>query len=173
MKNKFGFGLICFYEASIGGHGSAEVSKSLYECLPKKNCRLFEIKKRKIFIYLEKYKFNLPENFYKLFYVNIIAIKLAKFIKKYDKKIVIIEGASWIGYTFILLKIIKLFLPEIILIYHSHNIEYDVRKKRNTIFISFITKIIEKIVFREVNFSTVVSEQDQKRIKKLCFPKWN
>ena len=50
MKNKIGFALVCFYDASVGGHGSAEVSKSLYECLPKKNSKLFEIKKKKYFL---------------------------------------------------------------------------------------------------------------------------
>lgn len=167
MKNKFGYALVCFYEASIGGHGSAEVSNSFFECLPKKDSKLFEIKKKKIFIFLEKYKFNIFENIYKLLYIYIIVKKLKIFIKKYKKKIVIIEGASWIGYTFVFLKTIKLFFPKVIIIYHSHNIEYDVRKKRNNMFISFISKIIEKVVFQEVNFSTVVSYEDKKRIKKL------
>jgi hypothetical protein len=167
MKNKFGFALVCFYEASVGGHGSAEVSSSLFECLPKKNSKLFEIKKKKIFIYLEDFKFTLIENIYKLFYIFIIIIKLKNYFKKYEKKIVIIEGASWIGYTYLFLKIIKIIFPKVLTIYHAHNIEYDVRKMRNNKFISFITKIIEKIVYKEVNFSTVVSNDDQKRIRRL------
>jgi hypothetical protein len=167
MKNKIGYALVCFYEASTGGHGSAEVSKSLYECLPKKNSKLFEIKKKKIFSYLENYKFNYLENIYKFFYILIIINQLKKFISKYNKKIIIIEGASWIGYTYIFFKIIKIFFPKILTIYHAHNIEYDVRKKRNNHIISFITKIIEKNVYKLINFSTAVSEEDQKRLKKL------
>lgn len=167
MKKRLGYALICFYEASIGGHGSAEVSSSLYECLPKKNSKLFEIKKRKIFIFLENYKFTFAENIYKLFYIYFIIKNLKNFFNSYEKKIIIIEGASWIGYTFIFLKMVKIFLPKTLIIYHSHNIEYDVRRNRNNKFISFITRIIEKIVFHEVNYSTVVSNNDQKRIKKL------
>jgi hypothetical protein len=167
MENKIGYALVCFYEASIGGHGSAEVSKSLYECLPKKNSKLFEIKKKKIFFFLENCKFNYLENIYKFFYILIIVNKLKKFINKYNKKIIIIEGASWIGYTYIFFKIIRIFFPKILIIYHAHNIEYDVRKKRNNAIISFITKIIEKNVYKLINFSTAVSEEDQKRLKKL------
>jgi hypothetical protein len=167
MKNKIGFALVCFYDASVGGHGSAEVSKSLYECLPKKNSKLFEIKKKKIFSYLENYKFNYLENIYKFFYIIIIINQLKNFISKYNKKIIIIEGASWIGYTYIFFKIIKIFFPKILIIYHAHNIEYDVRKKRNSHIISFITKIIEKKIYKLINFSTAVSEEDQKRLKQL------
>jgi len=167
MENKIGYALVCFYEASIGGHGSAEVSKSLYECLPKKNSKLFEIKKKKIFFFLENCKFNYLENIYKFFYILVIINKLKKFINKYNKKIIIIEGASWIGYTYIFFKIIRIFFPKILIIYHAHNIEYDVRKKRNNAIISFITKIIEKNVYKLINFSTAVSEEDKKRLKKL------
>ena len=167
MKKEIGYALICFYEASIGGHGSAEVSSSLNECLPKNNSKLFEIKKKNFFIYLEDCNFTLIENIYKLFYIFLIINELKNFFNKYEKKIVIIEGASWIGYTFLFLKITKILFPKVITIYHAHNIEYDVRKKRNNKFVSFITKIIEKIVYNEVNFSTVVSNDDQKRIKRL------
>jgi hypothetical protein len=167
MKIKIGYGLVCFYEASTGGHGSAEVSKSLYECLPKKNSKLFEIKKKKIFSFLENYKFNYIENIYKLFYILIIISQLKKFINKYNKKIIIIEGASWIGYTYIFFKIIRILFPKLFIIYHAHNIEYDVRKKRNNPIIYFITKIIEKKVYEQINFSTAVSREDQKRLKKL------
>ena len=35
MNKIIGYSLVCFYEATSGGHGSSEVSNSLYECLPK------------------------------------------------------------------------------------------------------------------------------------------
>jgi hypothetical protein len=167
MKKNIGYALICFYQASTGGHGSAEVSNSLYECLPKKNRKLFEIKKKKIFSYLESCKFNYLENIYKFFYVFIIVNQLKKFIKKYKKKIIIIEGASWIGYTYLFFKIIRIILPNILIIYHGHNIEYDVRKKRNSYIVSYITKIIERYIYKQINFSTAVSKEDQQRLRKL------
>jgi hypothetical protein len=167
MSKKIGFALICFYEASSGGHGSAEVSSSLYECLPKNNKKIFEIKKKKIFSFLERYKFNYLENFYKIFYLFIIFQQLKSFINKYKKKIIIIEGASWAGYSFIFLKLIKLYYSSVTIIYHAHNIEYDLRKRKNNLIIAFITKIFESKIYKLANFSTAVSVNDQRKLKKL------
>jgi hypothetical protein len=167
MNKKFGFAMVCFYEASAGGHGSSEVSSSLYECLPKNNKELFEIKKQKIIFFFENYKFNYFESIYKIFYTLVLVHKLRKFLKKFEKKIVIIEGASWIGYSYIFLKLIKIYYSKIIIIYHAHNIEYDLRLKKNNLVIAFITKILEKKVYKLSNFSTAVSINDQRKLRKL------
>jgi hypothetical protein len=159
--------MVCFYEASAGGHGSSEVSSSLYDCLPEKNKELFEIKKKKIFSFFEFYKFNYFENIYKIFYILVLANKLRNFFLKFEKKIIIIEGASWIGYSYIFLKLIRLYYPKITIIYHAHNIEYDLRLKKNNSFIAFVTKILEKKVYKLSNFSTAVSINDQIKLKKL------
>jgi hypothetical protein len=167
MNKNFGYAMVCFYEASTGGHGSSEVSSSLYECLPKKNRRLFEIKKKKIFSFFEHYKFNYFENIYKIFYILLLVNKLKIFLLKFKKKIIIIEGASWIGYSYIFLKLIRLYYPKIIIIYHAHNIEYDLRLKKNNSIIAFVTKILEKKVYNLSNFTTAVSVNDQIKLKKL------
>jgi hypothetical protein len=167
MNKNFGFAMVCFYEASTGGHGSSEVSSSFYECLPKENKRLFEIKKKKIFSFFEHYKFNYFENIYKIFYILVLVNKLKKFFLKFRKKIIIIEGASWIGYSYIFLKLIRLYYPKIIIIYHAHNIEYDLRLKKNNSIIAFVTKILEKKVYNLSNFTTAVSFNDQIKLKKL------
>jgi hypothetical protein len=168
MQNKkSGYALVCFYHASIGGHGAAEVTMSLYDCLPNTNKKLFEIKKNKFFYFLEKYKFNYFENLYKFFYIFYLIKKIIFFFKKYNKKIIIIEGASWIGYSYILIKVIRLFYPNFKLIYHAHNIEYFLRRKKNSLLISFLTKILEKKVYNLVDCGTSVSRQDQKDLKKL------
>ncbi len=167
INKNFGFAMVCFYEASAGGHGSSEVSSSLYDCLPEKNKELFEIKKKKIFSFFEFYKFNYFENIYKIFYILVLVNKLRNFFLKFEKKIIIIEGASWIGYSYIFLKLIRLYYPKIAIIYHAHNIEYDLRLKKNNSFIAFVTKILEKKVYKLSNFSTAVSINDQIKLKKL------
>jgi hypothetical protein len=167
MTKKFGFAMVCFYEASIGGHGSSEVSSSLYDCLPKNNKQMFEIKKKKLFYFFEYYKFNYFENIYKIFYLLILVYKSKNFLNNFQKKIIIIEGASWIGYSFIFLKIIKLYNPKIIIIYHAHNIEYELRLRKNNLITAFITKILEKKVYELSDFSTALSISDQKKLKKL------
>ena len=55
-------------------------------------------------------------------------------------KLVIIEGPSWIGYSFISLVLIKIFSPETKVIYHSHSIEFEVRKMMSSKFIAFLSK---------------------------------
>jgi len=167
MSKKIGFAMVCFYEASVGGHGSSEVSSSLYDCLPKKNKKLFEIKKNKLFYFFEYYKFDYFENIYKIFYLLVLVYKSKNFLKKFEKKLIIIEGASWIGYSYIFLKIIKFYNPKIIIIYHAHNIEYEVRSRKNNLITAFISKILEKKVYKLSNFSTALSIGDQKKIKKL------
>ena len=167
MTKKFGFAMVCFYEASIGGHGSSEVSSSLYDCLPKNNKQMFEIKKKKLFYFFEYYKFNYFENIYKIFYLIVLVYKSKNFLEKCEKKFIIIEGASWIGYSYIFLKIIKFYNPKIIIIYHAHNIEYELRLRKNNLITAFITKLLEKKVYKLSNFSTAVSISDQKKLKKL------
>jgi hypothetical protein len=166
MNKTIGYSLVCFYEATAGGHGSSEVSSSLYECLPEEKI-IIEIKKKKIFSILEYYKFNYFENIYKLFYILFIFYKLKNFIKKFKENIIIIEGASWIGYSYLFLKLTKFYHSKSVVIYHSHNVEYELRRQKNNLIIAFITRILENKVYKISDFSTAVSINDQKRIKKL------
>jgi len=159
--------LVCFYHASKGGHGAAEVTLSLLESLKKKK-KLFEINKQIFFNFFDKYKINYFESVYKLFYLIPLYLKVKKFFFQSKKKIVIIEGASWIGYSYIFIKIIKLFSKDIIIIYHAHNIEYLLRKnKKSNFFILILTKIFEKKVYNLVNYGTAVSNVDRIKLKKL------
>ena len=168
MYKNYSIAVVAFYEASVGGHGAAEVTLSFYESLKYfKKKKLFEIKKYKIFKFFEKIKINIFENIFKLIYLIYLNFKILKYLNTSQKKIVVLEGASWIGYAYITIKILKFFNPETILIYHSHNIEYYLRKNKNTPLIAFLTKILEKKVYQLANISTVVSKIDQNEIRKL------
>lgn len=166
MKNDHSIALVAFYEASAGGHGAAEVTLSLYDSI---NCKKkkFEIKKYSIFKFFEKINLNIFENIFKLIYLVVLSYKIVKYLNQYKKNIVIIEGASWIGYSYFTIKIIKFFKPKTKFIYHAHNIEYYLRRKKNNIFIIFLTKFLEKKLYKIVDIGTVVSKLDQIEIKKL------
>jgi len=166
MKKNYSIAIVSFFEASTGGHGAAEVTLSLYDSIKFKK-KLFEIKKNNIFKILEKHKMNIFENIFKLFKIINLIIDIRKFLKNSRKKIVIIEGASWIGYSFLTIKILKILDSNIFIIYHSHNIEYLLREKKNNFIISFLSKILEKKVYQISNIGTAVSEIDQNIIKKL------
>jgi len=86
MYNNYSIAVVAFYEASIGGHGAAEVTLSFYESLKNfKKKKLFEIKKYKIFKFFESIKINIFENIFKLIYLLNLNFKLFKFLNKSKK----------------------------------------------------------------------------------------
>ena len=167
MKNIYSIALVAFYEASVGGHGAAEVTLSFYDSLDLKKKKLFEIKKYLIFKFLDKLQISIFENIFKLIYLINLNFKIIKYLNKFKKNVVIIEGASWIGYAYITIKILKFFRPNTKFIYHSHNIEYYLRKIKNGFLISFLTRILEKKVYEIADIGTAVSQIDKVKIKKL------
>jgi hypothetical protein len=93
--------------------------------------------------------------------------KIFNYLKNAKNKTVIIEGASWIFYSFITLLCLKLLLPNSRIIYISHSIESEIRKKYSNIFIFTLTKILEKLVFTFSDLSTSVSKKEKDKILKL------
>ena len=79
----------------------------------------------------------------------------------------ILEGASWIFYSFFVIFFLKIFLPKVNIIYISHGIESEIRKKYSNILIFAITRIIEKLVFKYSNITTSVSKRDKTKIKRI------
>ena len=160
QKNKISIFMVCFFLASKGGNGAAEVSLGLFNSLNFKK-KLFEIDDSKI-------KHKISNFFFKIKSIFLILIKIKKIIRNLNKNIIIIEGASWIGFSFFFFVLCKFFLKKNIYIYHSHNIEYDIRiKNGSNKIIILLTKLFEKFIFRYCDYSTVVSVDDKKRVKKL------
>ena len=104
---------------------------------------------------------------FKIIVLPILIFKCLKYLKNSKKKLVIIEGPSWIGYSFISLIALKLLSPKIKIIYHSHSIEYEVRKMVAYQFYYQYNKKLERFVFKNSNISTSVSSIERKKIKKL------
>ena len=61
----------------------------------------------------------------------------------------------------------KIFLPKTKIIYISHSIESEIRKKYSNKFIYLITIFLEKLVFQFSDISTSVSEKEKKEINSL------
>ena len=162
--------IVCLYTALPTWHGAADISRLMFRYLPFKKKHLFQfVDSNK----LEKYKgvtnlnihYNSP--IFKLLFLFLLIFKLIKFFKNKKKKIIIIEGASWCLFSYIIIKCLKIFIKNIKIIYHSHNVEYEVRKLKNSKFILYLTKIFEKKVLQLSNISTAVSILDKKLFKKL------
>lgn len=163
--------VICFYQVRHANHGASEVSLGVYNHWPSKNKKLFELKDWHLSI-SQNYKIQIFCQYINSYIIKPFAImylvaRVLKFLKKKDNNFIIVEGASWIGFSFLTIKILKLLRKKSKIFYHSHNVEYDIRNKKNSILISIISKLLEKQVFRISDYASVVSSIDAKRIKYL------
>jgi glycosyltransferase involved in cell wall biosynthesis len=164
--NKTAF--VAFYAVYPSRMGSSEVSSSFFESWIGKK-RIFQISHLKKInnkkIHTNFITKETPIN--KILKIIPLAIKIKKYLSNSKKSNVIIEGPSWIGYTFIFYIILKAMLPNTFFIYHSHSVEYEIRKKNSNFFISLISKIMEHYIFNNVRLATTVSMKEYKKIKHL------
>ena len=167
MKNtKTAF--ITFFPTIPDNMGSSTVVNSRFKSWPskKKLFQLSHIKKinnkntKTIFIRKEK-----PLN--KILSLPKLICSVFLYLKNSKKKIIIIEGASWVFYSFVVFFSLKLLFPKSKIIYISHSIESEIRKKFSNIFIYLLTKHLEKLIFKYADIATSVSKYEKSKIKKL------
>tara|TARA_Y100000389_G_scaffold173780_1_gene183212 strand:- start:185 stop:1270 length:1086 start_codon:yes stop_codon:yes gene_type:complete len=166
--SKFKTAFITFFPVIPDNMGSSTVINSRFDSWPNQK-KLFQISHvnkvnnkyiKTIFIKKEK-----PIN--KIIKLPELIFHTFNYLKKNKKKIIIIEGASWIFYSFITLIVLKFLLPQSKIIYISHSIESEIRKKYSNSLIFQITKFLERLVFKYSFISTSVSEIEKNKIKKL------
>lgn len=164
--NKTAF--VAFYTVYPSNMGSSEVSSSFFETW-KGQKKLFQISHLKnINNKIINTQFIIKEKpIYKILKIIPLVKKVKQFLLKNQKPNIIIEGPSWIGYSFFFFIITKILIPRAFIIYHSHSIEYEIRKNNSNYFISFLTKIMEKYIFHNVDLATSVSEKEKEKINNL------
>lgn len=81
--------------------------------------------------------------------------------------VVILEGASWAVYHCMLLRAIRRSLPGVRVVYHSHNVEYVLRRQRNGRMVAAITRWAESRVMADCDLATAVSDVDRALFSKL------
>ncbi len=163
--NSPGYCFVSLYQSYPSYHGASDITYNFFNSWPNKNKKLFQItsskfKKKKIFNISNKFGFF--GNLYNLFSIT---YHIKKYFNKYRKKVLIIEGASWAGYIYFLTNLCKIFIKDVIIIYHAHNLEYEVRKLKNNFFISYITFFLEKHIYKNY-IGTCVSAKDYNFILK-------
>ena len=163
MKN-YQVALIAFFEISNPKSGASIVSSSLYESLNTKQKKVFEIKdlQHNSFFNIKVFNF-----LYKIFNIIINIYLIKKYFEKDKKKFVILEGASWIGYSYSFVILMKCIFKDVKYIYHSHNVEYEIRLKKNNTIISKLSFLLEKQVLKICDYSTAVSLNDYSKFLKL------
>ena len=163
--NSSGYSFVSLYQAYPSYHGASDITYNLFNRWPNKNKVLIQIsnsniRKKKIINVKKKIgTIGLVINIF------LIIFKLRKFFKNYKKNYLIIEGASWAGFTLILIILIKIYNKNIFIIYHAHNLEYEVRKLKNNFIISFTTFYLEKLIYK-ISIGTSVSVKDANFVKK-------
>jgi glycosyltransferase involved in cell wall biosynthesis len=88
-------------------------------------------------------------------------------LRRFRPHAVILEGASWAGYHWMLMRAIRRALPEARLVYHSHNLEYLLRRQENGRAIAALTRLAEGRLLRGADLSTAVSGVDQAHFARL------
>ena len=154
MKKKYNFIVINFFRVTNPYSGASEISYNFFKNIPSKNKKLIQLsnikqKENKVETLIVSSKF---EKILRIF-------EMAKLTELYCKNkkypVIIIEGASWVGYTFLFYIILKKKLKNAKFIYHSHNIEYLLRKQKNNYFISILTKYFENYIGKNLIFLPV------------------
>jgi glycosyltransferase involved in cell wall biosynthesis len=80
---------------------------------------------------------------------------------------VMLEGASWAMYHWMLLRSIRRAAPTLPIIYHAHNVEYVLRRARNGRAIAAITRWAEGRLLADCDLATAVSEVDRSHFRTL------
>ena len=120
--NSTGYSFVSMYQSYPSYHGASDITYNLFNEWPNKNKVLIQITKSKFIKKIINIK--KKDGFIGiLINIFLISFKVKKeFFKKYEKKYLIIEGASWAGFSLILIILIKILFKNIIIIYHAHNL---------------------------------------------------
>jgi hypothetical protein len=137
--------LVGFYQIKNSYSGASEVSNSIFESIKCKKKKIFEIKNSIIQFQNEKINYIFNSLILKPLKIIVIIFKIYNFLKNKKKKLLIIEGCSWIGYSYVLLKILKILFTDIRIIYHAHNIEYEIRQLKNNKIITLLSKFLKLV----------------------------
>ena len=159
---------VTFFPIMPNNMGSSTVVNSRFKSWPKKK-KLFQISHIKK-INNKNIKTILIRKetpIHKIIKLPKLIFEIYKYLKLHKNKIIIIEGASWIFYSFITIIILKIILQNCKIIYISHSVESEIRKKYSNKLIYFVTKFLENLVFKFSDYSTSVSIKEKNKIFKL------
>lgn len=93
--------------------------------------------------------------------------RIASIVRTEAPDLLILEGAAWTFYYWLFLRFLGRRGRRPRLIYHAHNVEYLLRKEKNSRFVAALTGWAEKRLARTADIVTVVSEIDRKLFRDL------
>ncbi|MBN1975110.1 MAG: glycosyltransferase family 4 protein [Sedimentisphaerales bacterium] len=93
--------------------------------------------------------------------------KIADKVKEINPDTIYFEGASWVLYFVLLYRKLRKNGIKSKIIYHSHNVEYVLRKQKHGFIVTAITKWSERYLLTHCDYCTAVSEIDVQHFKEL------
>jgi len=86
--------------------------------------------------------------------------RLVRTVRDINPDLVILEGGSWALYQWIVLRMLKKAGIKTKIIYHVHNVEYELRKQKENFFINALTRFSEYRLLIEADRAYSVSDRD-------------
>lgn len=162
---------VAFFPVYPVTFGSSVVVDSFFSNLKTKSKLLFQVTDQNSFLpaHIKSIATKKKNKLSKLICVIKLIFLVILEIKKTKKELyLVIEGASWIGYAYLLMQCTRFIIKKkIFIIYRGHSVEYEIRKNNSNYFISLISFFFEKYVHKKAFITTAVSEKEQKIIEKL------
>ncbi len=92
---------------------------------------------------------------------------IVRTIRRFGPDIVILEGASWAVFHWLLLRALRRRLAGTPIFYHAHNVEYDLRRGHHAFLTAALSKWAEGKLVRTTERSFAVSPVDSRRFLEL------
>lgn len=164
--------LCCFFEAYPPASGAASVSYNLAKFLPGR-CVLVQLNGRggRLAIDGDVEVVSLAgaseSRLQRLKRLPGFVSEMVAEIQRADAGLVILEGASWAFYHWMLLRGIRGAVPRAKIVYHSHNVEYQLRVQRHNRAIATLTRWAEGRLLTHADVVTAVSQVDRDEFVRL------
>jgi hypothetical protein len=159
--------VVCFFDAYPPTTGSGAVCYDFFKAIKSKKKLFLQYSKKNIKKKDIKSINIIKNNFlFKIIFLPIILFFLLDFLRKQNtNRNVIIEGPSWAFYSFFLIFFLRFFIDTKI-VYRSHSIEWEIRKRNSNLLIAYLTKFFEKKICQFADIVTSVSVVEQKKFIK-------
>jgi len=92
---------------------------------------------------------------------------IVRILRRFGPDIVILEGASWAVFHWLLLRALRRRLAGTPIFYHAHNVEYDLRRGHKAFLTAALSKWAEGKLIRTAERSFAVSAVDSRRFLEL------
>jgi glycosyltransferase involved in cell wall biosynthesis len=93
--------------------------------------------------------------------------RMGEITREFVPDTIFLEGASWCAYHWSLISLLRKSAPHARIVYHAHNVEYDLRRQKHSWFIAWLTRQVEGRLLKAVDVATAVSQVDADRFVQL------